>query len=634
MQRLFSISLGVLLSMSTLQAQRLQIFGLEGMTVTSLASSPADAEYGLLNGTFLIADTDILGVFLRDLSQPDSDWVSLGLRGKRITSVYVYHWGVGPGEFNTPFAGVEPDRAGGDSTLLYQYTPEGKWVSSDRGINRRGVESITAIGGIFFHGHQAPQPLFAGGDGRIYRSWNIGGGWEEVFTLWASLDVLKVHQASGEVWAGGGWAGYSFLPWIAKSTDRGSTWEEMYLDVCPNNSVLSLSIHPEHPDTVYAGIRGAVVKTTDGGKIWEFTELRNTSVYFYGLAIDPGNPEHLWAGGSLQGLWRMWESFDSGKQWKSIDPEVMIEVPGISSLVPDPHRPGAVYIGTFGAGVWRYESPKQTLACYFPMQIGNRWRFSFSEIFSESYSDSMNETIVDTIRVADSLYFVFDYFRHFPNISFRMTCDSKLLVQDNSREQVWLDFYTAVGDSWHVMAPDVGSEWTVFMQSKTDTVSVPAGTFTNCYRFRFQWEGVDNDWEEWYAPGVGPVRRIYYGAIVYDYQLTSAFVNGVEYPTQVITPEKGDTPAGFHLYANYPNPFNASTTIRYDLPKESFVTLAIFDLLGRKVRTLVSNTIPAGPHTLQWDGNDDAGKVLGSGVYYCRLRAGEFVDGMRMVLLR
>jgi hypothetical protein len=88
-------------------------------------------------------------------------------------------------------------------------------------------------------------------------------------------------------------------------------------------------------------------------------------------------------------------------------------------------------------------------------------------------------------------------------------------------------------------------------------------------------------------------------------------------------------PAEFRLYQNYPNPFNPATTIRFDLPRASAVTLRIFDLLGRKVLTLVDETRSAGSYSVTFDGSR-----LASGIYLCRLQAGAFATTKKMVLLK
>ena len=87
-------------------------------------------------------------------------------------------------------------------------------------------------------------------------------------------------------------------------------------------------------------------------------------------------------------------------------------------------------------------------------------------------------------------------------------------------------------------------------------------------------------------------------------------------------------PVVFHL-SNFPNPFNPSTTIYYDIPKQSFVTLKIFDLLGREVTTLVDGDTKAGKHE-----NIFNAKYLPSGVYFYQLKAGEFIQTKKMILIK
>ena len=88
-------------------------------------------------------------------------------------------------------------------------------------------------------------------------------------------------------------------------------------------------------------------------------------------------------------------------------------------------------------------------------------------------------------------------------------------------------------------------------------------------------------------------------------------------------------PEGFQLHQNYPNPFNPSTTIHYGLPARSHVTLSVFNTLGQQVATLVQGEQEAGYFEVQFDASG-----LSSGVYLCRLQAGDFVESMKLVLVR
>jgi len=93
-------------------------------------------------------------------------------------------------------------------------------------------------------------------------------------------------------------------------------------------------------------------------------------------------------------------------------------------------------------------------------------------------------------------------------------------------------------------------------------------------------------------------------------------------------------PEGFALEANYPNPFNPSTTIRYCLDRSISIDLSVYDMRGRQVRRLLSGIVPTGVTETQWDGRDRDGIDMPSGVYLLRLCSGRTVRTQKMTLLR
>ncbi len=105
--------------------------------------------------------------------------------------------------------------------------------------------------------------------------------------------------------------------------------------------------------------------------------------------------------------------------------------------------------------------------------------------------------------------------------------------------------------------------------------------------------------------------------------------------TAVEDAEAGENiPSIFVLNPSYPNPFNPQTTISFGLPKGSEVELVIYNVLGQKVRTLFHGYFQTGWHNITWDGSDDAGSSMASGVYLLRMKADEFVSTHKMTLLR
>ncbi|MCD6117641.1 T9SS type A sorting domain-containing protein [bacterium] len=125
------------------------------------------------------------------------------------------------------------------------------------------------------------------------------------------------------------------------------------------------------------------------------------------------------------------------------------------------------------------------------------------------------------------------------------------------------------------------------------------------------------------ASQFGSINPAFYSAWDYDNQGPST---GVE--------EDGIVPYVFSLQNNYPNPFNPETTIRYTLGSAEKVNLAVYDMLGRKIATLVNANQKAGAYTVRWTGKDDAGRSASSGMYIYRIEAGSFKVSHKMVLMK
>jgi hypothetical protein len=122
-----------------------------------------------------------------------------------------------------------------------------------------------------------------------------------------------------------------------------------------------------------------------------------------------------------------------------------------------------------------------------------------------------------------------------------------------------------------------------------------------------------------------------YPLLVYYYRdLVYARIEGVEHGTLVDIDDAPEIlPGSFKLFQNYPNPFNPSTTIRYELPEKSLVTINIYSVLGEEIATLVNEGKDVGSYQVRFDGTG-----LSSGVYFYRMRARDFVETKKLLLLR
>lgn len=94
-------------------------------------------------------------------------------------------------------------------------------------------------------------------------------------------------------------------------------------------------------------------------------------------------------------------------------------------------------------------------------------------------------------------------------------------------------------------------------------------------------------------------------------------------------------PTTSQLIGNYPNPFNPTTTISFSVTQTSpFVTLEIFNLKGQKVKQLVNETLPAGSHSVIWNGTNDSGKSVTSGIYFYKMKTGSYTYTRKMILMK
>jgi len=88
------------------------------------------------------------------------------------------------------------------------------------------------------------------------------------------------------------------------------------------------------------------------------------------------------------------------------------------------------------------------------------------------------------------------------------------------------------------------------------------------------------------------------------------------------------------LKGNYPNPFNPTTTISYSVRENTPVSIEIYNVKGQKVRNLVKSVKEAGEHTVVWNGTDDNGRAVSSGVYYFKMNAGKYSSTKKMIMMK
>ena len=469
MKTFYLLSVFLLTCLYPLFAQ-LEPYALNDYGITSIDLSPSNVNE---NDRILVAGTDSNGVYMYCFGM-DCGWQQIGFAGLPVSAVHIQLQGAGPKQWQRIFAALPAVFDCLDSALVYYYDfPDGKgWVRADSGLNRDSIEQITSFTSAGFSGQEPPQPVFCCAETNTIYQMTSGGGWS-VSWRGENTDMLRVlyntdprFGQKNTVWAGG--MNSSPLLWnyvlFVSSEDNGATWKRNLTSIGEVYSCYSIASAPGDNDTLYAGLNGAVVKTTDAGQSWSFTSLNTQDVIFYGLAVNPQNPRHVFAGGVRDtNQFAFYETKDGGLSWENLEVDCDCPISGITCMRGQAENNDfVIYLGTQHNGIFINRAP---------------------------------------------------------------------LTRLPSRSN----------------------------------------------------------------PGL---------------------------------------PQNIVLYPNYPNPFNPQTTIVFETASREKVSLTIYDINGRRIRRLLNTNLSAGRHSVQWDGCDDSGRLVASGIYVVTLKPGKRALYQKIVLAK
>jgi glucose/arabinose dehydrogenase len=152
-------------------------------------------------------------------------------------------------------------------------------------------------------------------------------------------------------------------------------------------------------------------------------------------------------------------------------------------------------------------------------------------------------------------------------------------------------------------------------------------------------------WKLTYSPGKAPINELILQLKYYissfgvdsDNELYLCVFDGKIYRFTSNATKADDwepEPAAIAILNNYPNPFNPSTTIEFKLTSPGKITLILYDVMGHIVREMVSGNVSGGVHTIRWDGKDDSGRAVSSGIYISKLTAGKYTAVQKMLLMK
>lgn len=476
------------------------------------------------------------------------------------------------------------------------------WAEVNNGLTTDEIRALTI---------SSSGEIFAGTRKGVFRSTNKGDNWNAsgmVDTLILSL----FSGSAGDVFAGTVGDG------LVRTTDHGATWIKINQGL---KATIVQTLLANSTGDIFAGTSSeGIYHSTDKGNKWTQINLGLANKPIWALAS--GADGDIFAGTDL-GLFR-WTN--NGSQWTQV----------YSSMThPEVRSICIASRGEIFIGVGLYMSGNIVLfrgKILRSINNGNSW-----EDVSQSLPDRMiNAIVMDKegnlfVALQDSgVYRSSDYGNNWEPTPLKRTVFSLALDSSGNifagslLNGVFLS--TDQGESWSSLGGPISDQ--VVRSIKINTVNhIYVGTDSaGIYRSM-------NGGNSWGRLNDGFVNRNIY-AITFDrngYAFVGTSGSGVfrsANPTTNIS-EEPRTPSLYVLHQNYPNPFNPTTTIQFDLPKKSYVEITVYDLLGRKITTLVKEVMQAGTHrsTLNAAG-------LPSGLYVCIMRADKFLQARTMLLLK
>ena len=502
---------------------------------------------------------------------------------------------------------------------IFAGTEDGLFRSVDNGATWTKLDSgfviVVGSNAVLAIAFNQQDHIFAGTYNGVFLSIDNGATWAPMNDglllpngyLVAIFSLLVTE--SGTVFAGSD--RYSLF----RSDDNGESWSQG--DAGLSNSHVS-DVVISDDGTVFAATHRGVSFSDDLGENWQATEEMLTQSFVKDLELDGQN--RLLAASSQgiarldlnTGVWTqllegefnavhvtgdgailagsgscaasIYRSVDDGSEWTLVSEgiDLVLACGQVRTIVSAPD--GALWVGTNG-GIFRSDNNGD-------LWVGRNNGIEHTSIHDIAFNDAGDIFIAQHGGV----------YRSNDNGETWMAAGANARV-DNIRSLIFDSFgrlYAASYEKTVFVSEDDGQTWSFFQSGLTSN---------KVLALAFDSHGV------LYAGTEG---------------------SGVYRTAQSVTSvgPAGPQPATFQLFQNYPNPFNPETRIRFQLAAPAKVEITIYNVLGRRIRTLVNQSLSHGLHSLTWDGRNESGQPVANGVYYYRMTTGTLTQTKKMMLLR
>ena len=415
--------------------------------------------------------------------------------------------------------------------------------------------------------------LGCNGDG-IFHTTTSGASWQTINTGLFNMNIWKIAAVNQNILFAGTEVGGVF-----KSTNAGNSWSLAK----QSQNVYALAVDPTHLNIIYAGTYGTgIYKSQDTGKTWQQCNTNLTNINVWDIAIDPTNTSIIYAATDAG----IFKSADGASSWVQAYSSFL---EGCYSVAVNQTNHNIVYSGS---GTYDGLIKVST-------DGGSTWNTLGSGInFENIYALKPVPLSTNTV-FAGGVYFGFSTYSGLyalPNSSSSWTkeIDNFYCSEITYRADKPTEIYASSFNAGVYYSTDGGNSWNLMTATLPYTISDAVCVTGN---------------------------KVY-----------AAFRNAGIYQTATVTDVKEEgasLPKGFSLNQNYPNPFNPTTTISFSLPRSEYATLKIFDLMGREITTLISKNLATGNYSFKWDARNQP-----SGVYFCRLQAGQYSETKKLLLLK
>ncbi len=533
--------------------------------------------------------------------------------------------------------------------------------TTNGGLNWHFLLNFT-VNSVHFVPQTGGKVVWAGGwRGGLIKSEDWGKTWQEV-PLGIENSITKIQFVNDTL----GWlAGENGLIMVTK--DGGQTWEQQNTGTIEYISDLQFK---DGNNGVAVGWFGLLLKTVNGGQDWQILGTRKTNSSLYFILFGPKHS--LWVTGP-DGV--IITSSDNGKNWERIKDIPGATIYNIAFLTPDTawlvggfnYGSSLVMRSVDGGNTWEWlQSPHSNYRFY-----DIRFRNTLEGWIAEGQG-KLHHTLDggDTWEVVETG--IEGYIKQIELLGENTIvlrgceekwskCETSYLLVSHDNGLTWtththrysdISMMTFVDDqhgwalsnrSTILRTTDGGDTWNIVNNELNEAIKILFTDTLHGYYFNnlslYETKDGGASWQL-YSDLVFP-----YEFYPYDCALTGsdtlwfATEHGGVFQVNLsqltsINNSKKQLPLQTVLFPNYPNPFNPSTTIEYELPMSGFVRLTVYNLLGQKVRTLVNTRQTAGLHRIVWDGCDESGLPVSSGVYFYQLRTDAKTQTQKMMLLR